>query len=87
MNKRHTKKKNARMSADEPFFGACDPQPCNDNSERLITAMTVHEMMAANMWYPCGYTQRSAKGHTSSIDYVLYDASRVEEIKNLWHCP
>ena len=29
----------------------------------------------------CGYTWRSAKGHTSRIDYVLYDAFRVDEVK------
>ena len=34
-----------------------------------------------NTWYPCGYTWRSAKGHTSRIDDVLYDAFRVEERK------
>ena len=26
---------NARMSADEPFVCTCDPEPCNDNCERL----------------------------------------------------
>ena len=72
---------NARMSVDEPFVGACDPEPCNDNGERLIAAMKVDGMIAANTWYPCGYTRPSAKGHTSRIDYVLHDASRVEEIK------
>ena len=69
------------MSADETFVGACDPEPCNDNGERLIAATKVDGMIAANTWYPCGYTWRSAKGHTSRIDYVLYDASRVEGIK------
>ena len=71
----------ARMSVDEPFVGACDPEPCNDNGERLIAAMKVDGLIAANTWYPCGYTRPSAKGHTSRIDYVLHDASRVEEIK------
>ena len=69
------------MSADEPFVGACDPEPCNDYGERFIAAMKVDDMIAANTWYPCGYTWRSVKGHTSRIDCVLYDASRVEEMK------
>ena len=72
---------NARTSADEPFVGACDPEPCNDNGERLIAAMKVDGMVAVNTFYPCGYTWRSAKGHTSRIDYVLYDAVRADEIK------
>ena len=44
-------------------------------------------VVAVNTWYPCGYTWRSAKGHTSRVDYMLYDASRVEEVKKnpLWH--
>ena len=61
---------NARMSADEPFVGACDPEPCNDKGERLIAAMKVDGMVAVNTWYPCGYTWRSAKGHTSRIDHL-----------------
>ena len=69
------------MSADEPFVGACGPEPCTDDGERYIAAMKVDEMIAANTWYPCGYTWRSAKGHTSRIDYLFCDASRVEEIK------
>ena len=51
---------NARMCADEPFVGACDPEPCNDNGERLIAAMKVDGMVAVNTWYPCGCTCRSA---------------------------
>ena len=69
------------MSADKPFVGACDLEPCNDNGERLIAAMKMDGMVAVNMWYACGYTWRSAEGHTSRIDCVLYDASRVEEKK------
>ena len=53
---------NARTSADEPFVGVCDPEPCNDNGERLIAAMKVDGMVAVNTFYPCGYTWRSAKG-------------------------
>ena len=75
------------MSADEPFVGACDSEPCSNNGERLIDAMKVDEMIAANTWYPCGSTWRSAQGHTSRIDYVFHDASRVEEIRNLWYRP
>ena len=71
----------ARMSTDEPFVGACDPEHCNDYGERFIAAMKVDEMIAANTWYLCGYTWRSAKGHTSRSDFVPYDASRVEEIQ------
>ena len=73
---------NARMCADEPFVGACDPEPCNDNGDRLlIAAMKVDGMVAVNTLCPCGYTWRSAKGHKSRIDCVLYDAFRVEEVK------
>ena len=75
------------MSADEPFVGTCDPEPWNDNGERLIAAMKVDGMVAVNTLYPCGYTWRSAKGHTARIDYVLHDASRVEEIKKLVALP
>ena len=50
------------MSADEPFVGACDREPCNDNGERLIAAMKVYGMVAVNTWHPCGYTWRSPKG-------------------------
>ena len=32
---------NARMSADEPFVGACDLEPCKNNGERLIASMKV----------------------------------------------
>ena len=79
---------NARMSADEPFVGACDPEPCNDNGERSIAAMKLREMIAANTWYACGNTWRSPKGHTSRVDYVLNDAPRIEETKKtLWHRP
>ena len=83
---------NARMCADEPFVGACDPEPCNDNGERLTAVMKVGGMVAVNTLYPCGYTWRSAKGHTSRVDYVLYDAFRVDEVKPvalpipwIWH--
>ena len=55
--------------------------PATTTGERLIAAMKIDEMIAANKWFPCGYTWRSAKGHTSRFDYVLYDASRAEEIK------
>ena len=37
-------------------------------------------IVAVDTWYPCRYTWRSAKGHTSRIDYVLHDAFRVEEV-------
>ena len=73
---------NARMSTDEPSVGVHDPEPCNDNGERLIAAMKVDGMIATNTMYPCGYTWRSAKGHRARIDYVLYDASRVEEVRS-----
>ena len=63
---------------EKPFVDACDPEPCNDNGERLSAAMKVDEVIT---WYPCGYTWRSAKGHTSRIDFVLHDASRGEELK------
>ena len=53
---------NARMSADEPFVGDCDPEPCNDNGERFIAATKVDRMIATNTLYPCGYTWRPAKG-------------------------
>ena len=43
--------------------------------------MKVDGMVAVNTFFPCGYTWRSAKGHTSRIDYVLYDAVRADEIK------
>ena len=43
--------------------------------------MKVDGMVAVNTWYPCGYTWRSAKGRTSRVDYVLYDASRVEVVE------
>ena len=76
---------NAQMSADEPFVGACDLEPCNDNGERSIAAMKVDGVVAVDTWYPCGCTWRSAKGHTSRVDYVLYDASLVEEIKTCGH--
>ena len=33
------------MSADEPFVGACDTEPCNDNGERLIAEMKMDEMI------------------------------------------
>ena len=69
------------MCADEPVVGACDPEPWNDNGERLIAAMKVYGMVAVNTLYPSGYTWRRAKGHTSRIDYVLYDAFRVDEVK------
>ena len=34
------------MSTDEPFCGACYPEPLNDNGEKLIAAVRVDEMMA-----------------------------------------
>ena len=72
---------NARTSADEPFVGACDPEPCNDNDERLIAPMKVDGMVAVNTFYPCGYTWRSAKGtHRVSI-MCFMTQFRVEEIK------
>ena len=35
---------NARISADEHFVGACDPEPCNNNGERSNAAMKMDEM-------------------------------------------
>ena len=69
------------MYSYDTFVGACDPEACNDNGERLIAAMKVDGMVAENTLYPCGYTWLSAKGHTSRIDYVLSDAFWVEEVK------
>ena len=34
------------MSTDEPFSGACYPEPLNDNGERLIAAIRVDVTMA-----------------------------------------
>ena len=37
-----------------PSLVHATPEPCNDNGERLIAAMKVDGMVAANTFYPCG---------------------------------
>ena len=54
---------NARMSA-----GACDPEPCNDNGERLVAAMKVDGMVAVNSCTRAGTRGGQRKGtHRVSI--------------------
>ena len=68
------------MSTDEPFTGACYPEPVNDNGERLIAAIRV-DVTREPMRVHVAVRER----HTSRLDYVFFDASRMEEIENLWH--